>query len=51
MVQMLETDRRMKQRQKLENRAEIRKTQDIAKFRTATQMEERSMDLERRSDR
>lgn len=41
----------MKLRVKMENRGEIKKTQHIAKFRTATQMEERNMDLERRSER
>lgn len=50
-IQALETDRRMKLRVKMENRGEIKKTQHIAKFRTATQMEERNMDLERRSER
>ncbi|CAL8138338.1 unnamed protein product [Orchesella dallaii] len=50
-LDMLETNRKMSIRQKIENRAEIRKTDEIARFRTATQFEERSMDLERRSDR
>ncbi|OXA63043.1 trichoplein keratin filament-binding protein [Folsomia candida] len=48
---MLETDRKMAFRQKMENGGEIRKIDALTKFKTETEMEERRMDLETRSDR
>jgi len=48
---MLKEDRKLAFIQKMENSSEIKKIDTIARFRTGVQMEERRMDLEKRSDR
>lgn len=51
LLEMLETNRKMEFKQNLENRGEIRKIQALTKFGTETDMEERRMDLEKKSDK
>jgi len=48
---MLETDRKESIRHYMENSAEIKKIDSLARFQTKIQMEERRMELERKSER
>lgn len=51
LVDMLETNRKVALRQEVENRAELRKITDQAKFKTDVDLEGRRIDVEIRAEK